>query len=377
MFTRAFVALTLAELGYFTSAGLLIPVTPLFAAGPLEATEFWVGIAVGAWSVSALLLRPVAGVAADRLGRKPLLIGGALAVTAITAAHILVTDLALLVILRLLLGAAEAFFFVAAFAALADLAPPNRLGEALSFNSLGIYLGIAFGPAIGEFLLARSGFDAAWLGGAGLALAATILAFAVPETVDRPAASDSKLTLISRPAVVPGLALFTGIAGMAGFLGFVALYARDLGIESSQNLLLLFGLTVVGTRVLFARLPDRVPARVLGAAALVLTAGGLVAAGVPGTRAGLWVGTFVLAVGVAFATPAFFAAIFNRVPAGERGAASATASIFIDLAFGGGPVLVGVVADSFGIAGGFNAAALLALVGAAGTMAMRRPTTGP
>ena len=46
-----------------------------------------------------------------------------------------------MVALRLLAGVAEAAFFVASFAALADLAPPDRMGEALSYNSLGLYLG--------------------------------------------------------------------------------------------------------------------------------------------------------------------------------------------------------------------------------------------
>jgi MFS family permease len=50
------------------------------------------------------------------------------------------------VILRLLLGMAEALYFVAGFAALADLAPPGRAGEAQSFNSLAVYVGIATGP---------------------------------------------------------------------------------------------------------------------------------------------------------------------------------------------------------------------------------------
>lgn len=375
LFTPTFIALTLAELAYFTAAGLMIPVTPLFASGPLGASESGVGLAVGAWAVSALLLRPLAGISADRRGRRPLLILGALAVAIITAAHVLVTQLAALVALRLLLGAAEAFFFVAAFAALADLAPPTRVGEALSFNSLGIYLGIAVGPLIGELLLARGGFTLAWMGGAALALIAALIAVRVPETAARTGSQEHATPLISRAALGPGLGLFTGIAGMGGFLGFVALYARDIGIDGSQGVLLVFGLTVVGTRLAFARLPDRMPAHRLGSIALALTAAGLVLAGAFGTAAGLYAGTALLAVGVAFTTPAFFAAIFSRVPASERGAASATASVFVDLAFGGGPVLVGLVAGAVTIPAGFAAAALLALAGSFGTW-VTRPRAG-
>ena len=146
LFTRPFVQLAICELAYFAASGLTIPITPLFAEGPLGATELWVGITVGAFSLSTILLRPWAGRAVDRRGRRPLLIGGALLCAVALAAHAVTTTLPVLIALRLVLGVAEAFFFVAAFAALADLAPPGRAGEALSFNSLALYLGIALGP---------------------------------------------------------------------------------------------------------------------------------------------------------------------------------------------------------------------------------------
>jgi hypothetical protein len=47
-----------------------------------------------------------------------------------------------LVVLRLLLGAAEALYFVAGFAALADLAPIGCAAEALSFNALALAVGM-------------------------------------------------------------------------------------------------------------------------------------------------------------------------------------------------------------------------------------------
>src|SRR4051794_20402623 len=123
LFTRAFLALSGAELAYFTAFGLLIPVVPVFAADALGAGPTGVGVAVGAFSVMALILRPFAGRLADRYGRRPLLLAGGLLFALVTAAHLLVADLAMLVVLRLLLGTAEALFFVAATAALADLAP--------------------------------------------------------------------------------------------------------------------------------------------------------------------------------------------------------------------------------------------------------------
>jgi MFS family permease len=380
LFTPAFIGLGLVELAYFTAQGITIPLTPLFAAGPLGADEVGVGITVGSFSVTALILRPFAGQMADRRGRRPLLIGGALLAAVAIAAQAVVTDLGVLIALRLLMGVAEAFFFVAGFAMVADLAPPGRAGEALSFNSLALYLGIAFGPIIGEAMLDIGGFELGWAVAAGLTLAAGIGAIAFDETAAQ--AELAPMTIIHRGALLPSVGLFTGVAGMAGFLWFLALYVRDLGMAGAGPVLLLFGLVVVGTRIVFAKIPDRVPPFRLAAAALAMIAIGLAAIAITQTVPGLFAGAAVTALGVAFTTPAFFAAIVGRVVPSERGVALGTTSLFIDLAFGGGPMLFGFVAAGLGIPAAFVAGAALATLGAGGTAyaATRRHvavTTGP
>jgi MFS family permease len=123
---------------------------------------------------------------------------------------------------------------------------------------------------------------------------------------------------------------------------------------------------VVFCRIVFARLPDRVPPFRLAAAALATAAVGMGLASFVQSAAGLLAGAVLLAVGMAFVTPAIFAATISRVPAAERGSAMATLSVFIDLAFGAGPILVGFVAGFGGIPAGFGAVGLVAAIAAAG-----------
>lgn len=376
LFTLPFVLLALCELAYFSAAGLTIPLTPLFAEGPMGANELWVGITVGAFSVSTVALRPFAGRLSDRRGRRPLFIGGALLCAMALAAHAVTPNLAVLIGLRLVLGVAEAFFFVAAFAALADLAPPGRAGEALSFNSLALYLGIALGPLLGEWLLDGAGFEVAWIGGAALALLAVVLAAFIGETAPRRAADAPPTPLFHPAALAPGLAIFAGTAAMGGFLAFVALHAPRVGLDAAGPVLLLFGLVVVGCRVIFARLPDRVPPFRLAAAALALAAVGMLVVSLLGTVTGLLVGAALLAGGMAFLTPAIFAATLARVPADERGSAMATVSVFIDLAFGAGPIVVGLIAGLASIPAGFAATGAIAAVAAASVWLVLQPRAG-
>lgn len=364
LLTPAFVALTLADLAYFTAAGVLLAATPLFVTGPLGGGELGVGVAMGSFSISTLLLRPAVGRWTDRHGRRPMLVAGAALFGVVTLGHLLVTGLTALVLLRVLLGVAEAMFFVAGFAALADLAPPERAGEALSLNSLALYAGIGVGPLLGQLLLRLGGFSSAWLGAVTLTLVAALLAARLPET--RGAVADAVPSpLVHRAALRPGFALFCGVTAMSGFLGFAVLHARAVGVERWSVVLLVFGATVVSCRVLFARLPDRAGPVRLATGALASSAVGLVVVGTQTTPAGLLVGTVVLAAGVAFLTPSIFATVFATVPAAERGSAAATTSIFIDLGLGGGPMLLGALAAASSLPTSFVLAAVLPVVGGA------------
>lgn len=374
VFTPGFVALSLSDLAYFTAAGALIAVTPLFVTGPLGSGPAAVGLALGAFSASTLVLRPLAGRWTDRHGRRPLLVGGAGLFAVLVLGHFLVSDVAGLVVLRVLLGVAEALYFVAGFAALADLAPPGRAGEALSYNSLALFVGYTAGPLIGQGLLALGGFDLVWAGSAALLALATVLAFRVPETLGPSVDPAAGPPLFHPAAMVPGLALFTGVAAVSGFLAFASLQAVRLGLDLWSSVIAVFGVVVVGCRIAFATLPDRVPPLRLATAALLASGAGLVAIASVPSAGGLFAGAVLLAVGTAFLTPAVFAAVFSRVPPSERGSAAATTSVFIDLGFSGGPVVFGLVAAQSSLPAAFLAGALLSVAGGAllGTRAIRR-----
>jgi MFS family permease len=122
---------------------------------------------------------------------------------------------------------------------------------------------------------------------------------------------------------------------------------------------------VVTCRIVFAKVPDRLPPLKLAAGSLVLCTVGLAVIGALTNAAGLLSGTVLLALGVAFLTPAIFAAVFGSVPAHERGAAAGTTTIFIDLGFGGGPLLLGLTAARAGTPLAFVFAAAITAAGAA------------
>jgi predicted MFS family arabinose efflux permease len=376
LLTPAFVAVTLASLAYFTGDGVLVPAVPRYVQGPLAAGDVAVGLVVGAFSLSAFFLRPWVGGLGDRWGRRPLMVLGAGLFTVSVLGYGTASSPEALAGLRLLTGAGEACFFVGALTAVADLAPAQRRGEAMSLASLALYVGIGVGPLLGEVAIERSGFGAAWALAGAAGLAAVAVAVLVPDTrpddpAPEPGGPAAGRRLIHRAGLLPGLVLLAGILGMAGFLTFVPLYALDLGMGGSRVVLLLFAAVVVGIRGVGARIPDRLgPARATRTA-LALSAAGLAMVGAWRTPAGLVAGTAVFATGVALLTPAVMTLAVQGVGPRERGAVIGTTSSFLDLAIGLGPAALGLVAAAAGRPATFLASA--AVAGAGLLMVVRRP----
>ncbi|MFC6285974.1 MFS transporter [Nocardioides sp. GCM10027113] len=374
LFTRAFVLLGVADLAYFTSVGIAIVALPLYVTGPIGSDEAGAGLAFGAFAITALLCRPFAGRYSDRLGRRPLLLLGAVLAAVGMLLMPYAGSLAPVVLLRLLQGVGEAAFFVSGFALLADIAPAERMGEALSYNSLGLYLGIAFGPPIGEWLLDTGGFTTAWVGAGVLAGVAGAVVLTLPEPERSfDAADEGHGRLIHRPALPLTLGFMTALVAMSGFLAFVALHADEIGMRSTSLALFVYGCVVVACRIVFARVPDRLPLLPLAASSLAVMGVGLVVIGAWTTTAGLLVGTVLTALGITFVTPSFFAAIFATARPSERGAASGTASAALDLGLGAGPIVLGLVARDQGIPWAFAVAGGVAFAGALWTAYLARP----
>ena len=160
--------------------------------------------------------------------------------------------------LRVLLGVAEAAFMVASFTVLADLAPVGRLGEALSYNSLGLYVGLALGPVLGEVLVEHVGLAGAWTAAALLCAFAAVIASRLGETLPDEASRGRRL--VPAPAGGAGGPRVLHLGGGDGrLLAFSVLRADEVGLAATSAPLLVYGTVVVVCRVAFARVHDRFP----------------------------------------------------------------------------------------------------------------------
>ena len=151
--------------------------------------------------------------------------------------------------------------------------------------------------------------------------------------------------------------------GFAGYYTFLALYARELGLDGVGPLFLLLAVIIVGIRIIGRRLPDRLGPKRAASLALVLLASGLVVIGLWNSQIGLIAGTVVFAVGQALAFPSLMTLAIAGAPPADRSSVVGTFTAFADVGFAVGAVSLGAVADAAGYSGVFLAAAAASLAG--------------
>jgi MFS family permease len=368
LLTRQFLTVTSAGALYFLSLGMLLPVLPTFVEHELGGDTLAVGIAVGAFAVGAVLLRPYAGRLGDRYGRRMLVIVGAFVVAFSAALYPLASSLVILVAVRVLGGLGEAAFFVGAGTMIADLAPVERRGEAISYWSVAVYSGLAFGPFIGEVVLDAWSYDSVWIVSALLAFAAGLLALFITETLTDEAraahlAVKERQPLLNRSALAPSIILFLGLCGLAGFTELVPLYVTDIGLDDSSLVFLLYGCLILVVRIAGAKVPDRLGSRRAGTLAFIGAAAGLAVMAAWASIAGLVIGTILFAAGMSLMYPAMLTLALTGIDDSQRASVVGTVSTFFDLSQGLGALILGGAAAITSDQGGFLAGALLALAG--------------
>ncbi len=360
------------------AVGAVLPVLPRYVHGPLDAGNVAVGVVIGSYAITGLLLRPVAGRFADHRGRKPTVVVGSSLVAVAGFLYLLPAGVAGLIAARLVLGAGEGAVFTAGSAWIVDLAPTERRGRVIGLYGLAVWSGLSVGPLLGELVQHLGGYHAVWLLAGALPLLGAAIATRVPDPfAPSPQIAEEHHPLIAREAVRPGTALALGSIGYGTIAAFVVLLLEARGVGHGATVFGAFATMVVLTRLAGGDLPDRIgPARVAVGAACVEAAGLATIAAAQSLPAAL---AGALAMGTAFSLlyPSLSLIVVNDVSDRRRGAALGTFTAFFDAGVGFGAPLAGVAAALTGYEGAFLLASAIALTSAATTALAIAPRLRP
>lgn len=169
-------AVSLRMIGLF----MLLPVMALYAEGMLGSTPLLVGVAVGCYGLTQAMFQIPLGILSDRIGRKPVIVGGLAIFASGSLLAASVDNIALLILARLLQGAGAVAAASSALAA--DVTRDSQRTKAMAIIGVSIggsfMLAIVLGPALaGRFSVSALLVLAAVMGVA----AASIVVFIVPK----------------------------------------------------------------------------------------------------------------------------------------------------------------------------------------------------
>jgi MFS family permease len=378
---RPFLVLWLATLLFYLGFQILLPVMPLYATR-LGAREAHVGFIMGVFALAAMVLRPIAGDLADRIGRRPLVLLGTVIFALAPLGYAAIGTIPGLLLLRVFHGTGMGFGPTAATVIATDLTPPGRRGAAMGAYGLASAVALAAGPYLGGELVSRAGFTATFLVATAIEVAALALAWALPETL--PAAGPSPATRpgslppasrtgalarfwrrwFSPAAVYPSglvLALYVSYGGIAALL---PLFAEQRQLGNPGLFFTVFALVSLAVRSPAGRLSDRFGRRAVIAPALALSGLSLALLGLAFSRTSFLGAAALYGLGFGAGQPALLAMTADRVPPAERGRAMGTLYTAWELGIFGGSVLLGFWATWFGYRATWWIAAGIAWIGA-------------
>jgi DHA1 family multidrug resistance protein-like MFS transporter len=354
------------------SWGLVVPVLPVYA-HQFGATAAQLGVLVSSFSVARILVNIPAGLLADRVNRRTVVLVAVASVGVVLAATSLAQNLPMLIVMRLLLGMAGGFAITVGQSLLADLSDGASRGQAMATLQAFQLAGGSLGPALGGVTAGVFGPRASYV----LAGAVALL-MAGWTTLRLPAAQVVHREAHRKPEVDGGVRGLFGVFGLfkdrsyvaSCLIGFTVFFMRFGGQQTLLALIAYtwihlstttFGVTLgvlamvnMGTVGIVGRLSDRSRKTPI-ISSLLATGVGYVLFSFAHWPLVFFLAYAVvgLANGLSGSVPAAYCA--DVVPARLRGSGIGVYRTFGD--FGGlvGPIVLGLVIDH----GGLSTASLL------------------
>ncbi len=356
----------------FFGAYMRIPVLPLFAAS-LGAGTAQVGMINAAFMLSAGLLAIPFGLLSDRLGRRPMLMGGLL-LMAVSSLLIPYSPSPLtMAAIYLLFGVGLASFTPTMMSCIADVAPHSHLGRAYSWYTTAVYVGMTFGPAAGGLLGRVWGLGRVFLLSGGLIFLALLIARIFLSKTDHRDPSGENTPSISHSLAVllPNRRLLAGLLGTIGgcfgfgmFITFLPLHAKEQGLNAGHVGIVFAAQALANAllRIPFGRLSDRVDRGVISAIGLGIFTVALAGTGMFGGVVSLSICAALLGLGMGIGFSALGALVAGVVPREQRGLAMGLYNSCIYLGMMFSSASMGAVIREVGFRNGFLLAGAVSLV---------------
>jgi MFS family permease len=364
----------------YTTLSMLIPTFPAYILD-LGGDTAQIGLTWGAFTAGVLVFRPIVGRWTDQKGRRWVALLGTAIFFIAPLLYAVVQSIEWLYVIRFLHGIGSAAFTTAAVTLVTDCTTAMNRGQTLGLMGAANNLGFAFGPWMGSQIAETWGFPVMFVSAAGLALMSMLVALPIRERV-KSALSHEHINypraVLRRNVLIPSMLLLLSAIIHTSIMTFLPVLFKERQIVSAGPYFMILGLTMLMTRVFAGRVMNARSHRpVIIFSLLGITAGVLII--VQASNA-VWLLCAAIVYGIGFATfrPVLTAFLAGHTPVAARGTVFSFYEGAYDLGMSLSGVVLGMVANSFGLSTMFYVTCAIGLVGQlVGATLTQRPTREP
>ncbi len=378
--TVEFGLLCLSSVLFMGSFNMIIPELPNYIT-QMGGAEYK-GLIISLFAFTAAVSRPFSGKLADLVGRRPVMIFGALAAAISSAIYPLISGLFAFFALRLIHGLSTGFKPTGTTAYLADIVGDKNRGEALGMLGMAGSIGMAAGPAIGSAIALNFGLGAMFTVSSIVGFLSAACVVAMKESVVSTKKFNAKMLIIRSNEVIDKdvfpssfvMLMTTYSFGLA--LTIIPDFSDFLQVKNRGLFFTVMLVSSVVTRLFAGKASDR-----YGRVKLLLA--GTIALTTTMTTLALTTNQFVFFIGAVFFgistginSPTLFAWTVDLADHEKRGKAIATMFIALEIGILSGALISAELYSNnpsgFPIA--FGSGAVLALIGFSYLLIRKRRT---
>lgn len=345
IYSLQFLLLCLSGFLFFASFNMIIPELPshLEAMGGGE----YKGLIIALFTLTAGLSRPFSGKLADKVGRVPVMIIGAVVSGVAALFYPFASTIWAFFLLRLFHGFSTGFKPTGTSAYVADIIPLNRRGEAMGILGFFGSMGMAVGPSIGPLIAKHFSTEVMFYASSGFAVLSVLILAGMKETLkDREGVKLEHFVVrkneIYEPSVLsPSLMMMLTIFAFGSIVTVIPDISDQLGLENRGLFFTYFTVASLVVRLVAGKASDkygRVPVMKVGTVIILATL--LLLANVQ-TSFGLLATAVLYGLGVGMCSPTLFAWTIDLSDDKHRGRGIATMYIFLEIGIGMGALLGG------------------------------------
>jgi len=360
--TRDFVLVFLAQFVFTSVFHILIPTLPIYLSR-LGSTEGEIGVLVGIFFFSSLVLRPYVGRALLKTHEKTFMIAGALLFALTSVAYLFAPPFWPLLIVRIFQGIGFAFFQTASLTLIVNISSEAHRGRSLSYFYLAINLSGALGPSLGMFLINHFSFTALFWVCLGLSLGSLFITHRMGrrQIAPLPDSTNEDSFLLSRKAVPPSIISSLSLFIWGALTAFFPLYAVDQGVTNPGLFFTTMAMMLILGRALGGRLLDLYSRERIILPCLTTYIISMVILAFSKTLPMFILVAVIWGIGHAFLIPSLVVYTLERVGS-SPGPAMGTFTAITDLGVSLGPVIMGIIIHTAGYPNMFLCLALTGVI---------------